>query len=538
MAIFNGPDQSFGTDEADIFNGSNLDDVFFALEGNDTLNGEGGNDIFYGYQGNDSLVGGSGDDSLYGNEDNDTLKGGIGNDELSGGSGDDTLFGESSFATVAIDTLRGGEGADLFILGDYHDNLYGNAGEGDYALIKDLQANDTIRLDYGTYDFVASPIDGVTGTAIYEGTELIAVLEGVNSADLDATNTGFFTNVTGFRSPIINGTPGDDSLYGETGDDIIYGHEGNDTIVGAGSSSSVEIDCLTGGEGADVFVLGGFHDNYYDNAGDEDYALIKDLRSNDIIRLDQGYYEFEPSTIAGVEGTGIYEDGELIGIVEGVEPAELVSNDRGYYTEVTLYDGTLTTFVPPNLLPIIPPEIIEDLITPTIDLIESDLIEPDSSILIEAEDLNLEAYTVQNFGELEAENGAYGADAVGITLYDGETLSEAGTASLLASDYELSGTYDLSVSYFDENVGVATLQVLVNDEVVDEILFSEETSSGYPTEDTRREYTFEDLAIESTDTVALRGVADINNQGSEWARVDYISFALDTEVTDLVGAEV
>lgn len=499
MPTFNGPDDAFGTNQADLFNGSHSDDVFFALEGNDTLKGEGGNDILYGYEGNDSIQGGTGSDTLYGDEGNDNIKGGTGSDEMYGGSGDDTLFGESSFSSVVIDTLQGGEGADLFILGDYHDNLYSTSGNADYALIRDLQAEDTIRLDYGTYDFAPSPIEGVDGTGIYEGSELIAVLAGVDAANLTATNEGYYTNVTGFRSSEIYGTEGHDNLLGESSDDIIYGLGGDDTLQGSsGSVFGEEVDQYIGGHGSDIFVLGNFHDNYYDNAGAEDYALIKDLQSNDTIRLDSGNYELTTSTIHGIEGTAIYEGEELIAIVEGVEAEELTTSEYSYYTHITT-SGSLT---------------------------------------IEAEDLNLETYTVQNFGELPAENGAYGADAVGITLYDGETVNESGTASLLASDYGLSGTYDLSVSYFDENDGTATLQVLVNHEVVDEILFSEETSSGYPTEDTRREYTFDDLAIESTDTVSLRGIADINHDGSEWARVDYISFALDTEINDFAAADV
>ncbi len=497
MATFNGPDQTIGTNEADIFNGSNSDDIFFALEGNDTITGEEGNDIFYGYEGNDSIQGGEGNDSLYGDWGNDTLRGGDGNDELSGGSGDDNLLGNSSFTAIALDTLRGGEGADTFVLGDYHDNLYGNAGDADYALIRDLQVDDTIRLDQGTYEFAASPIDGVEGTAVYEGTELIAVLAGVDSANLTTANEGFYTNITGFRSPEINGTEGDDNLIGESSDDIINGHGGDDTLRGAADSVSNEVDQFIGGQGSDLFILGDFHDNYYDNAGNEDYALIKDLQGNDTIRLDQGTYEFAASPIDGIEGTAVYEGAELIAIVEGIEADDLITQNQGYYTNIT-----------------------------------------SDSITIEAEDLNLENYVVQNFAELNTGDGTLGADAVGITLYDGTTLLEEGSASLLASDYDLSGTYDLSVSYFDENDGVATLQVLVNDEVVDQILLNEATSSGFAIEDNRREYVFEDLEIASTDTVAIHGIADINDQGSEWARVDYISFELDSEVNELVASDI
>jgi Ca2+-binding RTX toxin-like protein len=500
MATFNGPDQTIGTDLADIFNGSNLDDVFYALEGNDTLNGETGNDALYGYQGNDSIQGGEGNDSLYGDEDNDWVNGGAGNDLVTGGSGNDTLVGNLSFDSVGIDTLRGGEGADIFYVGDYHNNLYGNAGDGDYAFIKDLQADDTIQLDAGTYELSASPISGISGTGIFEGSELIAVLEGVNSANLTISNAGSLTYITGYRDTQFTGTSGDDNLMGESSDDILDGREGNDTLIGVTSSTSVEIDQLIGGVGADTFVLGNYHDNYYDNAGNDDYALIKDFQWDDRILLDRGTYQFSASPISGISGTGIFEGSELIAVVEGVDASDLVANDENSYTNITLAEEPAAT-----------------------------------SVIIEAEHLNLDTYVVQDFAALNSNNGA---SATGISLFDGVTPQEEGTASLLASDYNLSGTYDLGISYFDENDGVARLEVLVNGAVVGDILLDEATSSGFPVEDNRREYTIEDLVIQSTDIITIRGVADINNQGSEWARVDYLSFDMNTEATDLAVAEV
>lgn len=140
---------------------------------------------------------------------------------------------------------------------------------------------------------------------------------------------------------------------------------------------------------------------------------------------------------------------------------------------------------------------------------------------IEAEDLQLSNYSIEDFFEIVTNDNSTTADALGISLPESSDLT--GTASFLASDFNLSGTYDLEISYFDENDGEAQLQVLINDTVRGDLLLNENTSSGFPTEDTRREYEIEDLSIQLSDTITIRGNAD----GNEGARVDFITFSLD-----------
>ncbi|MGK7952507.1 MAG: hypothetical protein AB4368_27900, partial [Xenococcaceae cyanobacterium] len=120
---------------------------------------------------------------------------------------------------------------------------------------------------------------------------------------------------------------------------IVYDNEenggsGNDTLIGSQSRNDVNIDRLTGGAGDDVFILGDYHGNLYKNAGNEDYAHITDFEDGDIIRLDSGTYSLEASPIVGISGTGVYEDGDLLAVIEDVDSSNLSFNPQTFITNI------------------------------------------------------------------------------------------------------------------------------------------------------------------------------------------------------------
>ncbi|MEM9091614.1 MAG: GDSL-type esterase/lipase family protein, partial [Cyanobacteria bacterium P01_F01_bin.53] len=127
---------------------------------------------------------------LTGTSNNDVLTGGPNNDVLMGLAGNDLLSGGINETSAQIDVLNGGGGNDTFVVGD----SYSNAGDQDYALLQSFDtATDTIRLGAGSYQLANTASTLLpTGAGIYEGSELLAIVEGSTAEQLDI-NADYFT---------------------------------------------------------------------------------------------------------------------------------------------------------------------------------------------------------------------------------------------------------------------------------------------------------------------------------------------------------
>ena len=184
------------------FNGGKGSDILTSISG--------GNNSFSGGEDDDILLGGIGNDTLDGGEGNDIIAGLSGDDSISGGLGDDTLTGggiflskDGNFTTIkvsdtsGIDTLSGGEGADRFVLGGESQFVgettviqYDEAGNDDYALITDFDTSeDVIQLGGSKSDYRlgSSPIGLPSGTGIFLGNELTAIVQGSSELELSAS---------------------------------------------------------------------------------------------------------------------------------------------------------------------------------------------------------------------------------------------------------------------------------------------------------------------------------------------------------------
>jgi Ca2+-binding RTX toxin-like protein len=159
-------------------------------------------DIIYGSAQNDYIFGAGGGDRLYGGLGNDTLAGGEGNDYLAGGDGDDILqgsailnyyYGIPGLTVPEYDTLVGGAGRDTFVIGTNGGNL--NMGPG-YAVIADFTSFvDRIQVKGSGVSITLKKQNmvggGASDTLIYNGTDLIAVVQDNSSLQLNSSYFNF-----------------------------------------------------------------------------------------------------------------------------------------------------------------------------------------------------------------------------------------------------------------------------------------------------------------------------------------------------------
>lgn len=218
-------------------------------------------------------------DNLSGNQDiaeNDFIYGYDGNDTLYGRGGDDSLWGGSG-----DDKLKGGSGVDFLDGGYGNDTVSGGRG------------NDTL---YG-----------------FSGDD------------------------------ILFGNEDNDSLIGGYGSDVLDGGEGNDVINGAGAGAYVgssvsrgsnEIDVLTGGAGADTFMLEGGSGRdgtgaFYRFAGNNDYALITDFNPLE-----------DTIVLKTIDTSGPSFTQTQVTYSLGAAPSELLLQGTGIYAEFSNNPGT------------------------------------------------------------------------------------------------------------------------------------------------------------------------------------------------------
>jgi Ca2+-binding RTX toxin-like protein len=296
--------------------GNNAKNTLDGGSGNDTLKGEGGQDALYGGDGWDKLYGGSGNDFLNGSDGSDYLNGGSGIDTMYGGRGNDSYRVDSTGDTVV----------------EYADQDYVNGGSGLDVVTSSLSYTLSDNVEW----LVLEGSSAINGT----GNSLNNIISSVDSNYTSVNN-------------ILNGQGGHDQLYGNVGNDTLIGGSGNDTLYGAGYPNwgKGEIDTLTGGSGADKFVLGDvdygssnkhyfYNDGKFSNTGVGDYALITDFNTSvDTIQLAGSAASYElkaaPISFGSAADTAIYINGsnspfyiadELIAIVQDVSVANLSLN--------------------------------------------------------------------------------------------------------------------------------------------------------------------------------------------------------------------
>ncbi len=225
---------------------------------------------------------------------------------------DEQIVGDDTFEDkTSIETLVLANRANEITLG-------ANAGAAGIATVIGGTGNDSLTFDSslqtdlvfiggGQTTFDTALLSNAAATLVdsyfkdWSSVEKLTTANGDNSITLgtNAVTAGIATITGGTGNDTLNATAytiavtlvggeGDDSLLSGGGNDSISGGTGADWIQGTSaiSAGANQIDTLTGGSGADTFVLGDASNAYYNTAaGAGDYVLITDFAAGDQLQL-------------------------------------------------------------------------------------------------------------------------------------------------------------------------------------------------------------------------------------------------------------
>jgi Ca2+-binding RTX toxin-like protein len=178
-------------------------------------------------------------------------------------------------------------------------------------LIKSWEVTQMANTSYNDYLVGTSSSDslfGGDGTDALLGDKGDDTLDGWNGSDLLKGQAGSDTLLGYNGDDILVGGSGNDTLEGEAGDDLLIGIENN--IVSGGTG---EYDTLTGGSGADTFVLGDAIGPFYQGNG---FATITDFdwAEGDKFQVFGSTSNYTLTPFG--DGMDINYKGDLIGYVE------------------------------------------------------------------------------------------------------------------------------------------------------------------------------------------------------------------------------
>ncbi len=147
-----------------------------------------------------------------------------------------------------------------------------------------------------------------------EGDDLLEAPQGISNDDI--------RGLAGHDT--LRGFAGHDCLVGGAGNDKLFGNDGNDILDGSDRDNGGigESDVLSGGKGKDTFILGDDLGAYYLGNGKADFGLIKDFEiGQDKLVLAGSAEDYE------FAGNEIYQNGDLVANLVGVDTSELTSDD-------------------------------------------------------------------------------------------------------------------------------------------------------------------------------------------------------------------
>jgi Ca2+-binding RTX toxin-like protein len=245
-----------------LLQGTEADDNIVGFDSDDVIEGLGGNDVIDGQDGDDTLLGGLGDDNLKGGRGNDIVEGGNGNDTLDGGDGNDVLIGGRGNDIINVGS---GENTIYFAKGDGQDiipreSVWSSSSRYNRLVLADDISSSEVKISRSEYDLVVE----IYGTNDKITFELYFYDQYEPSLNEIVLPDGSVLVAEDIQKLVIQGTDGDDYLYGDHLDDVIDGGAGDDRIAGGsgddvlkGSSGK---DTMFGGDGNDLLIGGSGND--------------------------------------------------------------------------------------------------------------------------------------------------------------------------------------------------------------------------------------------------------------------------------------
>jgi Ca2+-binding RTX toxin-like protein len=242
-----------------------------------------------------------------------------------------------------------GDGNDTIIQLGRVDNRF-NAGMGNDTINAGLgrdrvdggttdNSDDWLVVDYSVEDVgtgIFSSSDNNGPNRLYRNDSRGSILDEVefsNIGHLHVTGTRQADQVMGsFLGDILSGNGGNDQLSGNNGNDILNGGDGNDRLTGAYEPTSAgfnpgsgEIDWLTGGVGADTFVVGNRFSTFYVGQGFSDAAIITDFNplEGDILQLSGSASDYQVAVDPINQMTGVYYRGDLVTVLQNTTSLDL-----------------------------------------------------------------------------------------------------------------------------------------------------------------------------------------------------------------------
>ena len=308
------PDDTSGTAGVD---GSTDSDILRGGLGNDIIYGGLGNDIIYGEDefnpgiGNadstsDVIFGGAGDDVIFGNSGNDTIYGDDDSEPVLQATAGGSVYNGSEY--VLTDSRSGWQTAQARAQALGGNLVTINSAEEEQWLRDQFSGSESLwigisdRSQEGNFEWSSGETVAYTnwqgsGPDNYYNQDY-GVIEWTGSEGSqwqDHYETGGweyrngwqwqdgYRGIVEIKLPEVEvGDGGNDTIEGGRGNDTIKGGVGDDRLDGSDAIAlgASEKDILSGGLGADTFILGNAEQSYYNQDFGNDYARIKDFDSS------------------------------------------------------------------------------------------------------------------------------------------------------------------------------------------------------------------------------------------------------------------